>query len=233
MCYTPQMSFAFFVIGLAASAYIVMYNRFLRSTKVHYLLLFYSLMELLQTVQYYYVNECTNRVNSLLTEAAYVLVVVQPLMWNFFFYLNSNACEKNIFKTAMALSCAWIVFNVAARVAHTPKNAQTKDASIFASERVCTKRGIRKLSHLYWEWTSANFHDFNATFLTYLMLWFIPGLISSKHRMSMGVTIAGALLGAAMAYASGEPFTFSSAWCYISVPMTLAVIGNVLLQKQK
>ena len=52
------------------------------------LLLFYSGMELLQGTQYYIVNQCKNPANTILTEIAYLFVLVQPLMWNYFYYVN-------------------------------------------------------------------------------------------------------------------------------------------------
>uniref|UniRef100_A0A6C0B7J4 Uncharacterized protein n=1 Tax=viral metagenome TaxID=1070528 RepID=A0A6C0B7J4_9ZZZZ len=76
------------------------------------LLLFYSGMEILQGIQYYIVNECNNPINKLLTEVAYLFVLLQPLMWNFFYYTNSEKCEKNIFVTGMALSLSWIIVNI-------------------------------------------------------------------------------------------------------------------------
>jgi len=62
-------------------------------------LLFYSLMEFLQTVQYFYVNQCSSATNTFLTEIAYVLVIVQPLMWNLFFYYRSDKNGCTVLKT--------------------------------------------------------------------------------------------------------------------------------------
>ena len=119
-------------------------------------------MELLQGVQYYVVNQCSNIWNIYLTEFAYLLVILQPFMWNLFYYLNSNNFEKPIFITAIWLSIIWMIVNVLSRILYDKnKNPQTNKDSVFASDKVCTKR---KLTHLYWEWTSSNFKDFTNTF---------------------------------------------------------------------
>ena len=61
-------------------------------------------MELLQGIQYYYVNQYFNKMNIILTECAYLLVIVQPLFWNIYFYYNSDKYDKYIFMTAICLS---------------------------------------------------------------------------------------------------------------------------------
>jgi len=229
MCYNTPISFVFSAVGLVTFLYIQWYVPILRVTGIQYILGFYALMELLQGVQYYVVNQCSNLINVASTELAYVLVLVQPLMWNTYFYANSIVPgESALFLCAQWLCAGWIAVNAAARALYTKNSTgsmfgppQTQRNSVYASDRVCTKR---KLTHLYWEWTSANFMDLNANMLMYLMVWFVPALISTQFRAVSGLLVLSALLGAFMAYRSGEFFTYTSLWCYISVPIVLAVI---------
>ncbi len=185
-----------------------------------FVILFYVLMEILQTVQYSIVNECDNPLNSALTEIAYGLVVTQPLLWNTFFYLNAKRSESLLFLSGIVLSSVWMLVNVAARIAYTPANAQTTKHSIYASDRVCT---LSKTSHLYWKWTLANFGELNATFLTYLMLWFIPALLSVSFRTISLLLITSALLSALYTVYVGEPEIFTAAWCYVSIPIVYII----------
>jgi hypothetical protein len=222
MCYNASMSYTLGALGLGTAGYLAAVRPKLKYQYVMMVLLFYTSMELLQGVQYGFVNQCSSRVNRILTEVAYVLVIVQPLMWNLFFYLNSSSCDQRVFQVGMVLSLLWLAFNLSARILHGRVGPrQTKDMSAFAGKQVCTRR---KTSHLYWEWTSANFMDFTATYLWYLLLWFIPPLLVAKHRVSAYVMAVFAGLGSAMAYISGEPYIFASAWCYISVPMILTMV---------
>jgi hypothetical protein len=228
MCYNSTNSFIFATIGFLTIIYINFYNLELKKTGIQYILLFYSLMELLQGIQYSYINQCSNILNIFLTEIAYVFVIVQPLIWNIFFYINSNNIEKKIFLTAICLIIFWMFINILSRIMYNKNNLQTKQNSVFASNKVCTKR---KLSHLYWEWTSANFGDLNANFLTYLMLWFIPALITVKYFKVSLFLILSALVALFMSYLSGEIFVFTSLWCYISVPIVLIII--IILTNKK
>ena len=226
MCYNSEMSFTFGTIGIIAIIYIYFSENKIKHTGIQYILIFYTLMEILQGIQYFYINQCSNIWNKILTEIAYLLVILQPLIWNVYYFSNSNFCDKNIFITAIWFSIVWIVVNVLSRLLYD-KNIfynMTKQSSGFASNNVCTKQ---KKTHLYWEWTSANFHDLHPNFFSYLMIWFIPALISTKFRITSIIVIISALMAAVASVYVKEVFTFSSLWCYVSVPIVLAVICNM------
>lgn len=81
-----------------------------------------------------------------------------------------------------------MIVNILSRILYDKKkDPQTRKNSIYVSDEVFTKKEL--LSHLYWQWTSVNFNDFNANMLTYLMIWFIPALISSNFRKSSIILI--------------------------------------------
>ena len=56
MCYNSEMSFTFSAIGYAMAGYIYANNLYLRNTGIHYIIAFYATMELLQGIQYFFVN---------------------------------------------------------------------------------------------------------------------------------------------------------------------------------
>lgn len=224
MCYTPGVSFSLFLAGVLATVAIYMRSPKLVAMHVPMLLVFYSAMELLQFVQYFYVNRCESPANKVLTEIAYVFVIVQPLLWNYFFYLNSGACERNIFQVAMALASCWALMHVATRLTYSPTDSpQTQQTSVFAGSAVCTRR---RESHLYWEWTSRELGDFHPTFLTHMLLWFVPALLSARHRATSAVVLLSAFVSYLYSkYFLREPFVFTSAWCFVSVPIVFVVIA--------
>ena len=226
MCYNSSISYLFTTIGLIVSIYIQLYEKELKKTGIQYLLLFYSAMEFLQGTQYFFINECSNIMNIYLTEIAYLFVIVQPFIWNLFYYFNSNKLDKQIFLTTLSLCLVWMIVNILSRVLYDKnKSPQTKEVSIYAGDKVCTKR---KKTHLYWEWTSANFSDLNANYLTYLMLWFVPALLSLKYRTTSIILLCSALVAWTVSCITGEPFVFTSLWCYDSVPIVLFVIINIM-----
>jgi len=234
MCYNKTQSFLFFLIGLILTVYIYLREPALAKTKIHYIVFFYCIMELLQFVQYFYVNQCENKINKLLTEVAYVLVIVQPLMWNLFFYNNSDKYEKYIFLTAIYLCLFWILMNVASRLLYHKTSLPRLKNSTFSGDKVCTKQ---LNSHVYWNWPSADLFDFNPNYLSYLMIWFIPALISKSSFYYALLLIAGALLSAVYAqnYHSREELflTFGTAWCFVSIPCIILILVYMVYSKYK
>lgn len=230
MCYNSEMSFYFATAGILTTIYIYFYENALAKTGIQYILLFYTFMEFLQGTQYFFVNQCSNIINIFLTEIAYLLVIVQPLMWNTFYYLNSDSCDKNLFIVAICMAFVWIFVNVLARLLYGKYNEpQTKQNSVFASDKVCTKK---KKLHLYWEWTSTNFYELNANLFAHSLIWFVPGLISTKFRTTTLIILLSCMTAGLASVLTKEPFTMVSLWCYVSVPMMLIILFFILFNRR-
>lgn len=220
MCFSQKISATLFIIGLI-STYIAYKSPRLRSKYMHILLAFYTLMELLQTVQYSYVNECNNKCNNYLTEVAYILVIVQPLLWNYIFYLRARHKYRQIFITAMILSFVWILWNIYSRIDYkNDDTATTTQTSIFASKKSCTYRD-KDGEHLYWKWPSRNFKDLSANYFMYLCLWLLPILIDPDQWISGLSLIISSLVGLFLTLKYGKIEEFAAIWCYISIPTFL------------
>ena len=215
------MSFAFATVGIVTTIYIYVFNASLVQMHVPMLLIFYTLMEILQGIQYYYVNQCSNVVNVALNEVAYIFGIVQPFLWNYFFYLNSDSCDKKIFICAMFLAVCWATMSVIQRLLYRPDNGISKQYSWFGGSQSCTRK---KNTHLFWEWPRANLGEMNATYFTNLLIWFGPALITAKHRMTSIILILSSILGVIAAWLGGEVYVFASAWCFVSIPIVLAVV---------
>ncbi|KAL5496694.1 hypothetical protein EMCRGX_G013034 [Ephydatia muelleri] len=144
MCYNAEISCAFFVVGAAVVAYICTAAPRLRATNIQWVVLFYTLMELLQTVQYWTVNECDKPVNRYLTEVAYVFVILQPLMWNVYFYQISRERERSTFFTAIAMSLCWMGVNLISRALYDPANQPADQRA----QRVCQQPRVHSQAAL-------------------------------------------------------------------------------------
>jgi hypothetical protein len=190
-------------------------------------------MEVLQTIQYSFVNQCTSNVNIFLTNIAYVLAIVQPLLWNTIFYMRASKSEKNIYKLAIILCLVWVTWNIAARFMYDPlKHNKLNQCAVFNSESTCTRQ--EEKHHLYWQWKSAYFPDFSANYFMYLALWFIPGLLVANDRLSICILFISMVAGAILTYrSSGRFIEFPSIWCYISIPFILFSLLQSILYKMK
>lgn len=222
MCFSPTISGSFFIVGLALT-YVTYVNPQIRKTYMFVPLAFYTTMELLQTIQYFYVNQCESIINRGLTEIAYILVIVQPLLWNAVFYMRAKQEKhKSIHLLGMVMSGVWLIMNAYARIFYSPD--QANDAcGFFNHNKTCTYRDTDK-SHLYWRWTTNHYTDFTANFFMYLCLWFLPALLVPENRLFGLIFAIGAIIGWGITSKYGSTqVEFPATWCYMSVP--ILVVG--------
>ena len=184
-------------------------------------------MELTQTAQYFFTNECGSGANYWLTELAYILVIVQPLMFHTVSYLRARDQEALIVsKVSISMFAVWMFFSILGRVLYNPVvdsfvctgMQRSLRWSYLYGDEICTLRDS-PTSHLYWQWTSANMKDFNANYLCYLIIWFIPPLFVRKERMSILTTMTSYLIGLALTLRYGKMEEHAATWCYVSSPV--------------
>lgn len=223
MCFSPKMSALFAVLGLTGTIWSANIPALVKSY-TPYLLAFYTLMEVLQTLQYRTVNQCEDSENVLLTNFAYVLIIAQPLLWNTIFYLRNKGCNKSVFVLAIILCIVWITWNVSSRLLYDPKkHNEYNKCGVFNRPSTCTKRDGDR--HLYWTWTSAYFPDFSANYFMYLCLWFIPGLVIASERLVIILLMLTAIFGYILnGLVGGTILEFPATWCYTSIPFLFITV---------
>lgn len=228
MCFSPAISGSLAVIGLIGTI-VCWTHPVLKKEHAYVLFAFYTLMEAFQTVQYSSVNKCGTWENKWLTEFAYLLVIVQPLMWNIVFYLRVSKQNKGVFMVAILMCILWIIVHALSRSPGLIKYYGLS-TDVSSDSVVCTRRRNEK-SHLYWQWPLADFNGLNANWLMYLALWLVPCLAIAETRTYGIIVTIGALLGAMITYKFGTGAEFASTWCYISIPMMCLALVDVFLIK--
>ncbi len=176
-------------------------------------------MELTQTVQYLYVNQCGQYQNVWLSELAYILVIVQPLMFHTVFYLRNKQPETRVvFQVSIAMFIVWMFFNVLGRILY---DANANDVehkwSFLYSNQTCTFRDT-PTSHLYWQWASKNLYDLNANYLAYLIIWFVPPWFVPRERLTIFSVMLSFTTGLYLTLKYGKLEENPSTWCFVSAP---------------
>lgn len=82
MCFTQSMSFSFAVIGILASYVMYINKYYYASVGIFY----FSLMEILQGLQYFVIDKCDNDMNKLLTYIGYLHICFQPVFTSIWLY---------------------------------------------------------------------------------------------------------------------------------------------------
>jgi hypothetical protein len=223
MCFNKKYS-AIFALGGLATLYLTKDNQMVKDELLQVPLIFYTLMEILQTAQYNFVNECNNKTNIILTEIAYVLILVQPFMWNMIF-LNKKRDKpiseiyKGILYCAIALCVIWMLFHLARRFSFYGNAIETNND--LMANKTCTFKEDKQ--HLYWNfkgYESDNNND--ANWFMYMTLWLIPALLVNYDRQYIAMLVLG-ILGSKyyLMKKNHNPTIFASLWCLTSIPFLI------------
>ena len=225
MCFNQKYSAVFAIMGIISLLVVKK-----KSSLLHIPIIFYTIMEILQTIQYSYVNNCDST-NRLLTEISYLLIIVQPIMWNLIFLYRSSPLtnyNKGILYCAIVLCAIWILAHVMRRFKNYSNNYKSKDndhnPEITAGNNTCTYK--KDNEHLYWNYELFSNPGMDANWFMYLMLWFIPGLLIPGEKLTIFAIMAGFF--GSLLYVKSNNHTkhiTPSLWCLTSGP-TLAL--NVL-----
>ena len=223
------MSFSFAIVGFV-STFLSLLNPVHRKLFLYVPIGFYTCMELLQGVQYSHVNQCGQFANSVSTEIAYILVIVQPLMWNILYYIRAPLAEKNLFIVGSCMAVIWMVFSITARLIDGPRSMTDTHSYVPSSDDLLLANGCTlqasSSNHLYWKWVSTDLRGLDANWLMYLMIWFTPALLGASSRRNVSYTILAAAIAMGMTYNYGADIAeFSSLWCMYSIPMMM--VGSI------
>lgn len=232
MCFNKKYSAVFAIMGII-SLFVVKKNPPTGNNLLYIPIIFYTLMEILQTVQYNYVNKC-DYINRFLTEISYLLVLVQPLMWNLIFFNKKRSpvltqFQKGILYCGIILCIIWICGHILRRFNIYSKYNPSKDDSEFieltSGENTCTYKN--KDEHLYWNYELFSNPGFDANWFMYLALWFIPALLIPGEKITIAVLALGLIISYLYVKIKNHNRHITpSLWCLSSAP---TLVLNVFL----
>ena len=175
MCWSSTASLFFTIVGTIYTIYV--YNFSKKYNIVNKISVsFYTLMELTQLVQYYYIGQCTP-MNNYLTLFAHFLIWVQPLMSNYFGYIETKK-NKEVFAFAMVMSIIVLIVScIQLFVGEYCKSCDIVNNMINTGNVTCTTMGI---IHLQWQFRYASMRGFNTNWLMYGLLIVVPNLYHSE-----------------------------------------------------
>ena len=101
MCFSQEMSFIFATVGLLITFYVYRKKQYQLAVGIF----FFVLMEMLQAAQFFYIDDCENPVNKVLTLLGFLHICLQP----YFTHLMSDSLPmsqrtKDIYSVIKRLS---------------------------------------------------------------------------------------------------------------------------------
>lgn len=225
MCFNQKYSAIFAVLGIV-SLVVVRNNPHPGNNLMYIPIIFYTIMEVLQTIQYSYTNKCDG-INHFLTEISYILILVQPIMWNLIFLYKMRSkpltrFHKGILYCAVVLCGVWILAHVARRFRgysdYNPSKVYDPKNEMTGGSRTCTYK--ERNQHLYWNYELFSIPGLDANWFMYIALWFIPGLLIPGEKMTIGVLMAGFAASFLYVRLNGHNHHITpSLWCLTSAPI--------------
>ena len=240
MCFNQKISGMLALFGTLILALVYKYPNKNNSKNNHLYvaIIFYILMEILQTIQYSFVNNCDN-INRFLTEISYVLVIVQPLMWNWIFlhkYRTNKLknVQKGIMQLAIVLCIVWIFANVLRRfrfysTLNLSKNDSNLNNEILTGSKTCTYK--KDDEHLYWNYEMFSIPGGDANWFMYFVLWCIPGLLINEYVSIFGIFIGLILSYLYVKFKNHTYHIIPSLWCLISIPTLMINVFTYIMFK--
>lgn len=213
MCFTQPVSLLLSIFGSLAA--IQLYNDerpFF--TYLHFV--FYSGMEFLQFLQYFYTDNCSDT-NVLLTKIAYIYIWLQPILYNTFYLLTNNR-NVQIFKYNIMFSIFTFLYacdRMFTKVLHTEG---IRNNEIMVGPTTCTFQGKK---HLYWNFELASNNGVEANYFLYLALICFPTFWMDNFLYGLFLSFTF-IMGLIIAYCYTENIHETPAfWCILSVPFLL------------
>tara|TARA_B100001989_G_C24394457_1_gene390912 strand:+ start:127 stop:804 length:678 start_codon:yes stop_codon:yes gene_type:complete len=184
MCYSPQLSLLFGVIGLLSS-----FNLYNKNIYASIGIGYFALMEILQYYQYKVIDQCDNNYNKFLTNIGYLHICFQPVFVNLWLFAftekhNFTFIYMSLFAGVLLASRLFFVED---------KELCDGNNEMLCGEKTCTFSGKR---HLSWNlrlrapgknwWTpSMGLHFF---------MWTIPVLTMFELKPILAMLLIGPYL---------------------------------------
>eukprot|EP00823_Brevimastigomonas_motovehiculus_P005513 TRINITY_DN4076_c0_g1_i2.p1 TRINITY_DN4076_c0_g1~~TRINITY_DN4076_c0_g1_i2.p1 ORF type:complete len:265 (+),score=43.27 TRINITY_DN4076_c0_g1_i2:42-836(+) len=234
MCFNQPISFAFGVTGTLLA--ILFYYKYPKRIGVAIGIFYFSAMEYLQTLQYFWADKCDDFNNQFLTYIGYLHISFQPMAVT----VMTAAFDKTDWDRAKTKFCyaitAWGAFFFWLPVLIGPgvheTNALSRECLTMAthdwirSNDLCTHNGQ---VHLAWHipmanggyWVPNSFIHFFCMFIQYFLEFRMSAWVNGLLSLAMGPLLA--------AYLSPSVHEQASIWCYLSIFQILFVCGRYLL----
>jgi len=179
---------------------------------------FFFLMEMLQSIQYFFIDQCDNRINQALTAAGYLHICLQPY---FTHVINSSLTRSerllsqySVVKKLCLLGgvLLWIRFMMSPWT-NFPVSDQCPSSEWLRGERLCTYRGTY---HLAWSVPLYEATYFSMGVGVHSFLMFAPFFVLKSQMWVQGIFLAasGPILAS---YITPNLQEQASIWCFFSI----------------
>jgi hypothetical protein len=173
----------------------------------------YTLMELLQWKQYDTLDRCDKTENTLLARLAYVIIWLQPIVWNFMWMKQDG---HPIFRYTFAISIVVFLLCLDRNWLHLIHKGDVNRKEAHNHGKDCSRAGK---SHLFWSFDLKTNSGLEPNWLLYFVLMFGSQMYLGDKNHFVKMMAVGLVL--AWTLAKGRVEEMSAYWCANSIPYFL------------
>jgi hypothetical protein len=222
MCFNQPMSGAFVVLGLLAALFV-----WIKGKNVPFVvgILYFVAMELLQFFQYFWIDECDNKINQALTVVGFLHICFQPYFTHLMNGAFSRSAEtKAKFELVRRLAIVQGIW-MFARFLLAPETAPLEYTEWLRGDKLCTLTGKY---HLSWSLPLLAPTYFTPSNAIHCFMMFAPFLVMGPRYLLGGLVLflTGPVLSALI---TPNLYEQAAIWCFMSISqiVALVVITNI------
>ncbi|KAJ5073372.1 hypothetical protein M0811_08780 [Anaeramoeba ignava] len=211
MCFNQPISFLF-TIGSFINAQYLRRAKFLKNDKRIWRMAagvdYFAAMELIQFLQYFWIDQCDSVINKILTILGIIHIAFQPFIANLMTsYDIPKRMEKSFDRLVMPLSILTGIFSTSRLIGY--EYFPCSDLyDPLCSKVTCTTTGR---VHLRWGCRLRTGNYFTPSAFPNFFFMFVPTILAGKLRASLLLFFSGPVIGYALARNKDE---WASIWCY-------------------
>jgi len=209
MCFSENVSLAIGITGILFSAYL----HFIKKNDYAAIGVgYFSIMEIIQFLQYRVIDQCTNDYNKFLTNLGYIHICFQPLFINIWLFAFTK--NPNFLFLYMAFFAGLLL---ATRILFVKDYELCDEKEPLCGKRTCSYSGKR---HIAWNlrMRTPGKYWFTPSFGLHFFVWTIPALLSFQWKPILAMFLAWPYLpfimnGGIWSEIHEQP----AIWCYTEI----------------
>jgi len=216
MCWSFEASAVFAAIGFAAAGYLA-YKK--KEKSLWIIVGYFAIMELLQALAYFNLNNCGSPFNQIITYLSYLHIVFQPFFVNaFMMYFIPKETKKRISGWVYAL-CFIVAISMLVKVYPFAWAGTCDSAGSLCGAQMCSMSGSW---HLIW---ALPLNSMPLVSAAHFFVMFILPIIYGSWKAA----VYSFLLGPALAWLlSSSMHEVAAIWCLFSIAIIFAVLFTPL-----
>eukprot|EP01155_Anaeramoeba_flamelloides_P053424 Anaeramoba_flamelloidesc43046_g1_i1.p1 GENE.c43046_g1_i1~~c43046_g1_i1.p1 ORF type:complete len:248 (-),score=31.62 c43046_g1_i1:235-978(-) len=229
MCFNQPIAGIFTVVGFLLAFYVKFFfmKKDEHAWRLFYGVLYFTSMELLQFVQYFWVDQCDNIWNQVLTIVGILHICFQPVFSNLMASYDKPQKHRRVFDTFVRpLTIIGGLF-LASKLFFYDFSPCDPLVEPLCGERTCTFYGA---VHFVWHAKLRAPNYFTPGAFLHAFLMFVPPLIMKNTFSSLGLLITGPLLGWYLSRGHSE---WATIWCFWSIVQNVISICLCLPRPSK